>query len=38
VLGGGGNDVLTGDVRDVLIGDGGDDRCAALAPLRDCER
>lgn len=38
VSGGDGNDVLGGDVRDVLLGDGGTDRCSDDTPLRDCER
>jgi poly-gamma-glutamate capsule biosynthesis protein CapA/YwtB (metallophosphatase superfamily) len=38
VFGGDGRDLLTGDPRDILIGDTGDDRCSAQASLRDCER
>lgn len=38
VSGGDGRDVLDGDHRDILLGDGGADRCGRESPLRDCER
>ena len=38
VLGGDGNDALGGDLRDILLGEAGHDRCGTIALLRECER